>query len=212
MSDQKMEEDAPVTLDAMVAAARAAPIAAKDTVKLVTQSGVTYTTTRRIVQQSALITSMLEDDKDDDEIPEIPLLDMTDQTMKLVMSFLEHHAEDPAKEIEKPIKTNKLDEIVSKWDADFISPHEIPVLFDIIKASNYLDIPPLLDLGICRVATMVKGKEPEQVKEMFNISPDITPEEEKKVRDDNPWIFDVSNPAPKATPATTTTAATDEEE
>jgi S-phase kinase-associated protein 1 len=42
---------------------------------------------------------------------------------------------------------------------------------------------------------MVKGKEPEEVKRLFNIEPDITPEEEKMVRDQNSWIFDVSSTA-----------------
>ncbi len=39
-----------------------------------------------------------------------------------------------------------------------------------------------------QVATMLKGKTPEQVKEAFNIEGDFTPEEEAKVNAENPWL------------------------
>jgi S-phase kinase-associated protein 1 len=55
-----------------------------------------------------------------------------------------------------------------------------------------MDIPSLLDLSITKVATMIKGKEPDEVKRLFNIDPDLTPEEEKLVRDQNQWIFEVA--------------------
>ena len=50
------------------------------------------------------------------------------------------------KEIEKPLKSNKMEENVDKWDADFIN-LEDSVLYQIVTASNYLMIQPLLDLA-----------------------------------------------------------------
>ena len=61
-------------------------------------------------------------------------------------------------------------------------------LFNLISAANFLDIPSLLDLTCAKVATMLKGKTPEQVKESFNIEGDFTPEEEAKVNAENPWL------------------------
>jgi len=146
---------------------------------------------RKAAVMSKLIEQMLQDDDDPDEIPEIPLMEVSKEILDKVVEFLNHHKDDPMRDIQKPITTNDLKSIVGEWDARYID-LEQEKLFKVILAANYLDIPSLLDLGICKVACMIKGKDPEEVKKMFNIEPDITPEEEKMVRDANPWIFEVS--------------------
>ena len=60
-------------------------------------------------------------------------------------------------------------------------------LFELILAANYMDIKPLLDLTCAKVATMIKGKTPEQIRKQFNIQNDFTPEEEEAVRAENKW-------------------------
>ena len=57
----------------------------------------------------------------------------------------------------------------------------------IIKAANYLDIKPLLDLTCKTVANMIKNKSPEEIRSTFNIQNDFTPEEEEQVRKENEW-------------------------
>jgi predicted HAD superfamily hydrolase len=61
------------------------------------------------------------------------------------------------------------------------------MLFEIILASNYLDIQPLLDVGCKTVANMIKGKSLEEIRETFNITNDFTPEEEDQIRRENEW-------------------------
>ena len=60
-------------------------------------------------------------------------------------------------------------------------------LFELILAANYMDIKPLLDLTCAKVATMIKGKTPEQIRKQLNIQNDFTPEEEEAVRAENKW-------------------------
>jgi len=61
------------------------------------------------------------------------------------------------------------------------------LLFELILAANYMDIKPLLDLTCAKVASMIKGKTPEQIRKTFNIQNDFTPEEEEAVRAENKW-------------------------
>ena len=143
-------------------------------------------------KMSGLMTDLVSDqDTENDEV-ELPLDIESKEVMQRVVQFLTRHASDPMKTITTPIKTNNIEDIVDKCDADFIAlqdNHEL--LVDIILAGNYLNCKSLLDLGILKIATMIKDKEPDQVKEIFHIDKDISPEEEKLVREANMWVFDL---------------------
>jgi S-phase kinase-associated protein 1 len=60
-------------------------------------------------------------------------------------------------------------------------------LFAVILGANYLDSKKLLDCTCKNVAGMIKGKTPEQIREIFGIKNDFTPEEEEQVRKENAW-------------------------
>ena len=80
-----------------------------------------------------------------------------------------------------------------KWDADFVN-IEQETLFELILAANYMDIKSLLDLTCAKVASMIKGKTPEQIRQTFNIRKDFTEEEEKQIIDENKWCEEVWGP------------------
>lgn len=61
---------------------------------------------------------------------------------------------------------------------------------DVMQAANYLNIKGLLDLTCRTVANMMQGKSPEEIRALFNIVNDYTPEEEAEVRRENQWAFD----------------------
>ena len=77
-------------------------------------------------------------------------------------------------------------EIVQDWYANFINVDQ-DVLFELILASNFLDVKPLLDLACATTASLIKGKSPEEIRQQFNIVNDFTPEEEAQVREENKW-------------------------
>jgi S-phase kinase-associated protein 1 len=56
------------------------------------------------------------------------------------------------------------------------------VLFKLLLAANYLNIRPLLQLACARVATLVRGRTPDQIRAVFNIRNDFTQAEEEEVR------------------------------
>ena len=106
--------------------------------------------------------------------------------LRRVISFCEHHVREPMHDIEKPLKSSNMAEVVSEWDANFVKVEQ-DVLFELILAANYMDIKSLLDLTCAKVASMIKGKTPEQIRQTFNITNDFTPEEEAQVREENKW-------------------------
>lgn len=80
-------------------------------------------------------------------------------------------------------------EIVQEWYANFVGIDQ-ETLFELILAANYMDIKPLLDLTCATVASLIKGKSPEEIRKQFNIVNDFTPEEEAQVREENKWCED----------------------
>lgn len=80
-------------------------------------------------------------------------------------------------------------EVVQEWYSQFVAIDQ-EVLFELILAANYMDVKPLLDLTCASVASMIKGKTPEEIRKHFNIINDFTPDEEEKVREENRWCED----------------------
>ena len=92
----------------------------------------------------------------DKEEKEIPLPNVKSAILNKVVAYLKHHVDNPAKPIEKPLKSALMSELASEFDADFIDVDQ-EELFQLVLASNYLDVPGLLDLSCAKVASMIKG-------------------------------------------------------
>jgi len=151
--------------------------------KLVSQEGEKFELAKRIAVQSELVKTMSEGDKEENEIP-VP--NVKTSVLKKVIEYMRYHVDNPAREIEKPLKSANMSEVVSQWDADFVDVDQ-EVLFELILAANYMDVKPLLDLCCARVASMIKGKTPEQIRRTFNIVNDFTPDEEAAIIAENKW-------------------------
>ena len=132
---------------------------------------------------SVLIKSMIDDSGTEEDIP---LPNVTKSILEKVMEFCQHVKEHPIADIEKPLKTDNLRDIVADWYAEFVEVDQ-EILFEIILAANYLDIKPLLELSCAKVATMIKGKSVTDVRKLFNIENDFTPEEEAQILEENKW-------------------------
>ncbi|KAI9123346.1 hypothetical protein K1719_006235 [Acacia pycnantha] len=74
-------------------------------------------------------------------------------------------------------KTSGID--LKEWDAKFVEVDNT-TLFDLIHASNYLNIKSLLDLASQKVGNMMKGKTLEEIRKMFNIKDELDPKEEEE--------------------------------
>ncbi|CAN0925024.1 SKP1-like protein 11 [Linum grandiflorum] len=70
------------------------------------------------------------------------------------------------------------------------------MLFDLIlvsplslKAADYQNIKELLDLTCQKAAHTIFGKTTEEMRKIFNIKNDFTPEEEGNIRIENRWAY-----------------------
>ena len=153
-------------------------------VKVVTEEGTEVELEMKIAKMSKLIQSVLDDQEDDESVP-IP--NVKEATLKKVVEFCEKHLEDPLPEIEKPLKTNKLSDVVPEFYGNYIESLSVEDLYELILAANYLDIKDLLELSCAQVAALMRGKTIPEIRELFNIENDFTPEEEAQIKEENRW-------------------------
>ncbi|ELU45033.1 S-phase kinase-associated protein 1A-like protein [Rhizoctonia solani AG-1 IA] len=122
----------------------------------------------------------------------IPLPNVSSSVLKKVLEYCEHHRAEPLPTAETDNNADdprkrQVSEI-GEWDQKFIQVDQ-EMLFEIILAANYLDIKALLcesiDVGCKTVANMIKGKTPEEIRKLFNIVNDFTPEEEAQIKKEN---------------------------
>eukprot|EP01084_Bolivina_argentea_P039709 73381_1 len=109
--------------------------------------------------------------------------------LKRIVQYMDYYYYNGATYIEKPLKSANMRDIVCEWEANFIEVDQ-ETLFELILAANKLKIKPLLDLTCAKVASMIKGKTPEEIRKRFNIQNDFSPEEEEAVRAENKWAED----------------------
>ena len=150
--------------------------------------GKDFKVSRGVALMSALVKNMLEGSDESEEI-NAPLPLVKNDILEKVIEFCVQHEKSPTAEIDKPIKSSNMSENVDEWDVKFIDQPQ-DIIFELILAANYMDIKSLLDLSCAKVASLIKGKTPEEIRRTFNIVNDFTPEEEAKVRQENMWCDD----------------------
>ncbi|KAI1842788.1 hypothetical protein JX265_002675 [Neoarthrinium moseri] len=144
---------------------------------------------KKVAERSLLIKNMLEDLGETAISQTIPIPNVTEPVLRKVIEWCEHHKEDPPPTNDDESDNRKKTTEIEEWDQKFMQVDQ-EMLFEIILASNYLDIKALLDVGCKTVANMIKGKSPEEIRKTFNITNDFTPEEEEQIRRENEWAED----------------------
>jgi S-phase kinase-associated protein 1 len=121
--------------------------------------------TKEWALMSKLVSNILEGDSDADKIQ---VKQVDGATLQLIVDYLNHHQGKEPAEIAKPIRSVKMEKIVEDpWDATFINKLAKRSLFQLILGANYMDCKSLLHLGCAKVATMIKGKSPEEIKQIL---------------------------------------------
>lgn len=134
-------------------------------VTLITSDGIRMQLTENEIQMSKVIVRLLTECSIDGEIP---LLDENTnfETMKLISTYLKYHYQHP-EEHEKYRGEDKSCNDVGEWDKKFISALSKDNLAFVCLASNYLEIEDLLNLCCKQIASVIKEKSEEEIREYF---------------------------------------------
>lgn len=143
---------------------------------LKSSDGKTFEVEEAVALESQTIKHMIEDNCADGSIP---LPNVTGNILAKVTEYCKKHAEAEDKDAED----------LKVFDAEFMKV-DSACLFDLICAANYLNIKGLLDLTCQTVAAMMKGKSVDEIRKIFNIKNDFSPEEEEEIRRENSWAFE----------------------
>ncbi|EER07524.1 sulfur metabolism negative regulator, putative [Perkinsus marinus ATCC 50983] len=158
-----------------------------DVVKVRTSDGVIVPIPLKAARFSILVNNMIDDASDSINDEEIPLPNVTSKTLSKVVQWCEYHIDHPVSVITKPLKMGGCltDNGVSDWDNKFVDlPEE--ELFDVMLAANFMDIKPLLELCCASVASSIKSKTVEELRQELGVGEDgFTAEEEEKILRDN---------------------------
>ncbi|KAJ1277411.1 hypothetical protein BS78_04G002000 [Paspalum vaginatum] len=161
----------------------------KKMVTLKSSDGEEFEVEEVVAMESQTLRHMIEDDCAENGIP-LPNVDS--KILSKVVEYCNKHVHD-AKPADATAAFNAsasgAGEDLKSWDSEFVKVDQA-TLFDLILAANYLNIKGLLDLTCQTVADMMKGKTPEEIRKMFNIKNDLTPEEEEEIRKENAWAFE----------------------
>ena len=148
-----------------------------DLVKLQCKEGKILTIAKKAAEMSVLIKNNLMDFSIEQAIP---LDEVNEKILELTIKYLNHYnGETPA---EKPLKSNVMKEVTDEFSANYINEIDLNDLIDLTIASNFMEIPSLLDLCTAKLASMCKDKSEDEIFKTFGVNYKFTDEERAKVK------------------------------
>ena len=158
----------------------------ENVVNLISKEGESFEVEVKAAKLSGIIALMA--DAGDGDLADVPLPNVSSKTLALVVDFMRHYEVEKMNTIAKPIKAANMAEVVQTWYANFIEVDH-NTIFELILASNFMDIPPLLDLCGAVIAKMIKPLDsPEAIKTRLGITNEFKPADEVSVRQANQWV------------------------
>ena len=118
---------------------------------------------------------------------EIILPEVKSETLSKIVEFCEQYQGKNPPTVEKPLKSNKLNEIIK--DEWLITRLNMPLnkMYELLNACDYLALKGLEELVACAVAVKLVGKSVEEMRKEFGINNDYTPAEESEIKEFFSW-------------------------
>uniref|UniRef100_A0A7S1R3Z3 SKP1 component dimerisation domain-containing protein n=1 Tax=Neobodo designis TaxID=312471 RepID=A0A7S1R3Z3_NEODS len=134
--------------------------------------------------------------EDPDEEPAVIPTQADAWTLSRCCAYMLFHYNNPAPEIEKPM-TRPVQTYIGEWDKRFLFEELLEDgdeakhdgLLNVMEAAHNLNMKPLLELcGAC-VANSMRGKDVEEIRALYKVVQDQTPEQLERIRKSNE-VFD----------------------
>ena len=126
---------------------------------------------------------VLHDLLDDQPVPQegeegdpIPIPVCDGAALQLVVDYMTLRKGNPPREIEKPLKDNLFD-VLDEKDKGFLKPLNEDQVIALAVTAGFLNYPALRDLASARLAEWIKEKSVEEIRALFGVENDFTPEE-----------------------------------
>eukprot|EP00475_Leptophrys_vorax_P042992 TRINITY_DN813_c0_g1_i1.p1 TRINITY_DN813_c0_g1~~TRINITY_DN813_c0_g1_i1.p1 ORF type:complete len:208 (-),score=58.73 TRINITY_DN813_c0_g1_i1:53-604(-) len=153
-------------------------VVSEATIDLVSNDQKRITIPKSIASMASTVKDLIDNDS---TAKEMCLQHVNGTTLEKIVEWMKYHSKVPPRAIPRPLKTSNMKETVGEWDAQYVDV-EVELVFDVLLSANYLGIVPLLELCCAKIASMMLGKTPRQIRSAFNITADFTPEEEQEIR------------------------------
>jgi hypothetical protein len=104
-----------------------------------------------------------------DENHNIPIPNVTSDILEIVIQFTEHYIANPKIEVQRPIvsKTDMSENVEPKIFMTFIDSVPTDKINQLALAASFIDNTNLLNLVMCKMATLIWGKSVDEMKEFF---------------------------------------------
>ncbi|KAG4071241.1 hypothetical protein HA402_003945 [Bradysia odoriphaga] len=139
------------------------------TIRLQSSEGEIIETDPKALMCSRLITNMLVDcciEPGSDTV--VPLQNVNTATLRKFLQWANHHKDDP-----QPNDPKEKSYDISDWDENFLKIDQSS-LVELIMAANYLDVKDLFEISCKTVASLITGKNADEIRETFNIENDFS--------------------------------------
>jgi len=122
--------------------------------------------------------------------PPMELYNIQSDCLQNIIKFMNHYAQHPMRPITTPLHGESIDDIISPpWYGEFAAGLQGEMVYQLVAASNYMDVEPLFGLMCLVVSVELKGKTAGGIRILLGIE-ELTEEEELRARDEHRWLFE----------------------
>ena len=153
-----------------------------DSISLISADNHKIELDSKSAQKSKVLKKILMEPKSlkNKSIPELQLKDTKYDILKKIVEYLNYYKNKTPKEIPKPVPSENLSAFLDDWDFEFITKIDLDSTFDLMNAASDLEIPGLLDLASIKIASILKNRGIEDIRNMFDGQCDLSEKELKE--------------------------------